>query len=259
MQLGYFHRTYNPPISFPDTLRSSDDAPFDFPMSQIEPAVTDDTGMGDSEQAAGVRGNRESCWRSAKQGQSASLLAEVKGQPRDAIEQLCLERRILLYDEFEISSYASSFAGASTSRCHGTTSLATSDLVSPCPIQQRGLSCSQVSAGTANGHSFTPRMYYESDSIYQIDTRSRSPRVFHEFQGLRLEMAAARRVCHLLLLASMSLPATNSPTAASRPCLPARLLVPIPALWLAVVRQQHTIPGIYLVASLPLWTRDQEH
>lgn len=192
VQLGYFHRTYNPPLSFPDTLRPSDNAP--------------------CEQAAGVRGDRESSWLRTKQGQSASSVAVVKGQPGEAIEQL--ERKVLLYDEFEISSYTSSFAGASTSRCHGTASLATTDLVSLCSVRQQGLSCSQVSGGTVHGHAFTPRMYYESDTIYL----SQSPRVFEEFQGLGLEMAAARRVCRLCCLHARCLqrvPATYSPTAAS--------------------------------------------
>lgn len=200
MQLGYFHRTYNPTLTFPDTLRPSDNAPF--------------------EQAAGVRGDRESSW------QSAPLVAEVKRQPGEAIEQL--ERRLLLYDEFEISSCTSSFAGASTSRCHGTASLATTDLVSLCSVQQQGLSCSQVSGGTVHGHAFTPRMYYESDSIYL----SQSPRVYEEFQGLGLkglEMGAARRVCRLCCMRARCLhrvPATYSPTAAStlpRDCAPLSL------------------------------------
>lgn len=176
VQVGYFHCTYNPPLSFPDALRPPENAPF--------------------EQGAG-RGDRESSCLRTKQGQSAALVAEVKGKPGEAIEQL--ERRELLYDEFEISSYTSSLAGASTSRCHGTASLVTTDLVSLCSVQQQGLSCSQVSGGMSHGHAFTPRMYYESDSIYL----SRSPRVLEKFQGLEglgTEMAAARRVCRLCCL-----------------------------------------------------------
>jgi hypothetical protein len=154
-------------------------------------------------------GDRESSWLRTKQGQSASFVAEVMGQPGEAIEQL--ERRVLLYDEFEIS-YTSSFAGASTSRCHGTASLATTDLVSLCSVEQQGLSCLQVSGGTAHGHAFTPRIYFESDAIYL----SQSPRVFEEFQGRGLEMAAARRVCRFCCLRARCLhrvSATYSATA----------------------------------------------
>ena len=238
VQLGYFHRTYNPPLSFPDTLRPSDNAL--------------------CEQAAEVRGDRESSWLRTKQGQSASSVAEVKGQPGEAIEQL--ERKVLLYDEFEISSYTSSFAGASTSRCHGTASLATTDLVSLCSVRQQGLSCSQVSGGTVHGHAFTPRMYYESDTIYL----SQSPRVFEEFQGLGLEMAAARRVCRLCCLHARCLqrvPATYCTLTATRPHRPTRAIARVHFSCLAAVHQRHTIPGIprtSRVASLPLRIRDQE-
>lgn len=173
--MGEFHCTYNPQLPFANTLLPPEDA-----SAHFEPAATvtgaDVKGRGESENAAGVWGDRRSSWRGTAEVRTASEAAE----PEDAVEQL--ERRIFLSDDFEISSDAS-LAGASSSRCHGTASLATTASASLCTLQRPGMSCSQVSGGKTNGHAFTPRTYYESDS---------TPRVFDELQGSGLGVGAAK-------------------------------------------------------------------